>query len=67
VRDISLQLADAALSEVDDEQRHRLEEFLKTKEKMGELKGDDDFEKLSELGAGNGGENGPGHRRSAHG
>ena len=40
---------------VDDKQRERLEVFIKQKEELGDLKGDDDFEKLSELGAGNGG------------
>nr|7F2X_A Chain A, MEK1 F11 [Homo sapiens] len=36
------------------QQRKRLEAFLTQKQKVGELK-DDDFEKISELGAGNGG------------
>ncbi|XP_047349782.1 dual specificity mitogen-activated protein kinase kinase dSOR1 isoform X1 [Vespa velutina] len=40
--------------EMDEEQRKRLESFLGQKEKVGELC-DDDFEKLGELGAGNGG------------
>ena len=40
--------------QMDDEQRKRLESFLGQKEKVGELC-DDDFEKLGELGAGNGG------------
>ncbi|EZA47802.1 Dual specificity mitogen-activated protein kinase kinase dSOR1 [Ooceraea biroi] len=40
--------------EMDDEQRKRLESFLGQKEKVGELC-DEDFEKLGELGAGNGG------------
>lgn len=39
---------------MDEEQRKRLESFLGQKEKVGELC-DDDFEKLGELGAGNGG------------
>lgn len=40
---------------MDDTQRKRMEFFLCQKEKIGgELK-DDDFEKLGELGAGNGG------------
>ncbi|XP_069695827.1 dual specificity mitogen-activated protein kinase kinase dSOR1 isoform X2 [Periplaneta americana] len=40
--------------EMDDTQRKRMEFFLCQKEKIGELS-DDDFEKLGELGAGNGG------------
>ncbi|XP_031849936.1 mitogen-activated protein kinase kinase 1 isoform X1 [Nomia melanderi] len=40
--------------EMDEEQRKRLESFLGQKEKVGELCADD-FEKLGELGAGNGG------------
>uniref|UniRef100_A0A8D1SP96 Dual specificity mitogen-activated protein kinase kinase 1 n=1 Tax=Sus scrofa TaxID=9823 RepID=A0A8D1SP96_PIG len=40
--------------ELDEQQRKRLEAFLTQKQKVGELK-DDDFEKISELGAGNGG------------
>ena len=34
----------------------RLECFLQKKKELGEPRGDDDFEKLAELGAGNGGE-----------
>ena len=40
--------------DLDDKQKQRLELFLTQKEKVGEL-GGDDFEKLGELGAGNGG------------
>lgn len=40
--------------DMDDTQRRRLEFFLCQKEKIGELT-DDDFEKLGELGSGNGG------------
>ncbi|KAG8236288.1 hypothetical protein J437_LFUL016068 [Ladona fulva] len=40
--------------EMDDTQRKRMESFLFQKQKVGELS-DDDFEKLGELGAGNGG------------
>ncbi|XP_026463590.1 dual specificity mitogen-activated protein kinase kinase dSOR1 [Ctenocephalides felis] len=40
--------------EMDDTQKRRIEVFLCQKEKIGELT-DDDFEKLGELGAGNGG------------
>ena len=35
----------------------RLEGFLQKKKELGEPRGDDDFEKLAELGAGNGGQN----------
>ena len=41
--------------QMDDTQRKRMEFFLCQKEKIGELGSDDDFEKLGELGAGNGG------------
>ncbi|XP_040565894.1 dual specificity mitogen-activated protein kinase kinase 1 [Lepeophtheirus salmonis] len=40
---------------VNDKQRERLEVFLNRKEQLGDLKGDEEFEKLSELGSGNGG------------
>ena len=40
--------------DIDDQQRQRLEEFLSQKQKVGELL-EEDFEKLGELGAGNGG------------
>ncbi|KAL6252046.1 hypothetical protein P5V15_002174 [Pogonomyrmex californicus] len=40
--------------EMDEEQKKRLESFLGQKEKVGELC-DEDFEKLGELGSGNGG------------
>ncbi|XP_005089386.1 dual specificity mitogen-activated protein kinase kinase 1 isoform X2 [Aplysia californica] len=40
--------------DIDDQQRERLEEFLSQKQKIGELL-EEDFEKLGELGAGNGG------------
>ncbi|XP_043911434.1 dual specificity mitogen-activated protein kinase kinase 2 isoform X1 [Protopterus annectens] len=39
---------------LDDQQKKRLEAFLTQKAKVGELK-DDDFERICELGAGNGG------------
>ncbi|PSN33740.1 Dual specificity mitogen-activated protein kinase kinase dSOR1, partial [Blattella germanica] len=41
--------------QMDDTQRKRMEFFLCQKEKIGELGSDEDFEKLGELGAGNGG------------
>src|SRR6218665_1349161 len=40
--------------DLDTEQRNRLEQFLSQKQTIGELS-NDDFEKLQELGAGNGG------------
>uniref|UniRef100_A0AAV2L3T4 Dual specificity mitogen-activated protein kinase kinase 1 n=1 Tax=Knipowitschia caucasica TaxID=637954 RepID=A0AAV2L3T4_KNICA len=40
--------------ELDEQQRKRLEAFFTQKQKVGELK-DDDFDKICELGAGNGG------------
>jgi mitogen-activated protein kinase kinase 1 len=40
---------------MDDTQRKRMEFFLCQKEKIGGELSDDDFEKLGELGAGNGG------------
>lgn len=43
------------ISEADEEQRKRLDFFLLQKKQLGELRGDDDFEKMAELGAGNGG------------
>ena len=55
--DIGFQLADVTIADtdVDDLQRVRLENFISSKQKLGELRSDDDFEKLTELGAGNGG------------
>ena len=55
VTDVSLQLGDVAINDVDDKQRERLEYFMRRKKELGDLRGDEDFEKLSELGAGNGG------------
>lgn len=55
VHDMADHLADVVISDVDEKQRERLEFFLSQKKQLGELHGDDDFEKLSELGAGNGG------------
>ncbi|XP_071119043.1 dual specificity mitogen-activated protein kinase kinase 1-like isoform X1 [Haliotis cracherodii] len=40
--------------DIDDQQRERLEQFLTQKQRVGELV-EEDFEKLGELGAGNGG------------
>ena len=40
---------------MDDNQRKRLENFLTQKQKVGESLNAEDFEKLGELGAGNGG------------
>ena len=56
VSDISLQLGDIVIDHaIDDTQKERLEYFIKRKKELGDLRGDEDFEKLSELGAGNGG------------
>ncbi|KAK5639201.1 hypothetical protein RI129_011693 [Pyrocoelia pectoralis] len=56
VRKSSIDNLTARLEELDmdDMQRKRIEVFLCQKEKIGELS-DDDFEKLGELGSGNGG------------
>lgn len=43
------------LTEVDDQQKQRLQNFLDLKKKLGEPKSDDDYEKVAELGSGNGG------------
>lgn len=49
-------MTDLAVTEVDEKQQLRLETFLNTKEKVGEPKNDpDEYEKIRELGAGNGG------------
>jgi len=48
-------LEDLQIAEVDDEQRARLESFLNQKRQLGELKSEEDFDKIQELGAGNGG------------
>ena len=53
--ELSRQLEEVVISDVDDKQRARLEGFLQKKKELGEPRGDDDFEKQSELGAGNGG------------
>eukprot|EP00096_Caligus_rogercresseyi_P009610 TRINITY_DN3286_c1_g1_i1.p1 TRINITY_DN3286_c1_g1~~TRINITY_DN3286_c1_g1_i1.p1 ORF type:complete len:416 (+),score=126.60 TRINITY_DN3286_c1_g1_i1:60-1307(+) len=45
----------ALFDAVDEKQRERLLVFLNRKKQLGDLKGDEDFEKLSELGSGNGG------------
>lgn len=45
---------EALQKKLEEQQRKHLEAFLTQKQKVGELK-DDDFEKISELGAGNGG------------
>merc|ERR1712137_1069965 len=54
---LQLGLGDIVISEViiDEKQKERLDHFLKRKKELGDLKGDEEFEKLSELGAGNGG------------
>ena len=55
VPSVAEQLSKVAISDIDDKQRERLEFFIKKKNEMGELRGGEDFEKLAELGAGNGG------------
>ena len=45
-----MQLGEVAINDVDDKQRERLEYFIKRKKELGDLRGDEDFEKLSELG-----------------
>ena len=39
----------------DDKQRERLKDFMNRKQMLGDHLADEDFEKISELGAGNGG------------
>ena len=39
----------------DPKQRERLKEFMNRKQRLGDHLADEDFEKISELGAGNGG------------
>ena len=39
----------------DDKQRERLKDFMNAKQRLGDHLADEDFEKISELGAGNGG------------
>ena len=48
-------IEDLVITDVDDEQRKRMELFFAQKKQLGELKSEEDFEKISELGAGNGG------------
>ena len=43
-------ISDLAISDVDEEQRKRLQFFLNQKKQLGELKSEEDFEKISELG-----------------
>lgn len=51
-----MELLESKLSELelDEQQRQRMRFFMCQKQKVGELN-DDDFEKLGELGSGNGG------------
>ena len=39
----------------DEKQRERLRDFMSRKQRLGDHLADEDFEKISELGAGNGG------------
>ena len=50
---IVIVIQDLVISDVNDEPRMRVELFFAQKKQLGELK--TDFEKISELGAGNGG------------
>ena len=43
-------ISDLVISDVDEEQRKRLEFFFNQKKQLGELKSEEDFEKISELG-----------------
>ena len=56
VSEVSLQLGEIVIADsVHDKQRKHLEDFIKQKEEIGDLNNDNDFEELTELGAGNGG------------
>ena len=56
VSEVSLQLGEIVIADsVHDKQTERLEDFIKQKEEIGDLNNDNDFEELTELGAGNGG------------
>ena len=48
-------IEDLVITDVDDEQRKRMKLFFDKKKQLGELKSEEDFEKMAELGAGNGG------------
>ena len=43
-------ISDLVISDVDEEQRKRLEFFFNQKKQLGELKSEEDFDKISELG-----------------
>ena len=51
---MSKQLSELDLDDLTPEQKTRMEEFFIQKQMIGDLK-DEDFEKICELGAGNGG------------
>lgn len=55
MQDLIPKMNDMIITEVDDQQRQRLENFLQLKKKLGEPKSDDEYEKIAELGSGNGG------------
>lgn len=55
MQDLIPRMSEIVINEVDDLQRERLETFVKMKKKLGEPKADDEYEKLAELGSGNGG------------
>ena len=53
---LDLKLGDLKIGEdVNEDQKTRLEEFLRDKQKIGSEIKDGDFERMEELGAGNGG------------
>ncbi|XP_066928866.1 dual specificity mitogen-activated protein kinase kinase 2-like [Clytia hemisphaerica] len=52
---LDLKLGDLNLEDVNEDQKSRLEEFLRDKQKIGSEIKDGDFERMEELGAGNGG------------
>jgi len=50
-----LKLDELNLEDVNEDQKNRLEEFLRDKKNIGSEIKDGDFERMEELGAGNGG------------
>ena len=55
MQDLIPKMTELVVTEVDDKQKERIESFLNLKKKLGEPKAEDEYEKLAELGAGNGG------------
>ena len=54
-KDGILKIEELSLQDVNEDQKNRLEEFLRDKQKIGSEIKDGDFERMEELGAGNGG------------